>query len=149
MNPYFIFDRTQADVDRVKELSAIGWDAMTTKEREEWTAGMKGSLNKSDLLRIENDCKVIANLLNLSIVTYSSIPDFPGMDYFSDLLSNVSAIRAAGVVEKDTPAVPDMPLNHWKKFNDIEKILFDVYEHSKISKYAGEFYAGEEIELLL
>lgn len=149
MNPYFIFDRTQADVDRVKELSAIGWADMTEQERAEWAAGMKGALNRSDLLRIENNCSVIAQLLNLSIVTCNSIPDFPGEEYFTNLLKNVATIRAAGAIKKDTPAVPDMPLNHWRKLNSIEKILFDAYEHSGISKYAGEFYAGEAIELLL
>lgn len=150
--PWFVYDRTQEDVDRVKQLADIGWSAMTAEEQTEWAAGMKGALNRSDLVRIENDCSIIAQLLNLSMVTYKdNIPDFPNVEYFQHLLQNVTAIRAAGTISKDTPQVPEMPINHWYKLNCIERILHDVYVNISVGsyKYAGEFYAGETIELLL
>ena len=47
-----ITDRTEADADRVLELSAKGWAGMTAAEREEFAAGMKGSYNATDLNRV-------------------------------------------------------------------------------------------------
>lgn len=151
--PWFIYDRTQDDVNRVKKLAAVGWEHMTDSEKSEWMDGMKGAMNKSDLRRIENDCSIIAQLLGLSILTYKdSIPEFPTIDYFDNMIRNVTSIREAGTVSIDTPSVPDLPINTWKKLNAVEKILHDVYVnyHSDFSHYAGtEIYAGEELGLLL
>ncbi|MGN0384607.1 MAG: hypothetical protein ACI4EX_01860 [Lachnospiraceae bacterium] len=151
--PCFIFDRTQEDVDRVKELSDIGWEHMTDSEKAEWMSGLKGALNKSDLNRIENNCSIIAQLLGLPMKTYKNeVPDYPTTDYFENLIGNVASIRVAGMVSCDTPAVPDLPLNTWQKVNAVEKILHDVYENycSGLMPFAGtEVYVGEEIELLL
>lgn len=145
--PWFVYDRTQADADRVKTLAAIGWDAMTPEERTEWKSGMKGAFNKSDIKRIENDCSIIAQLLNLPMATYKdNLPEFPTINYFIDMLRNVAAIRSAGTVNKDTPEVPAMPVNTWQKLNAVERILHDVYEnyHSDFGYYAGEeLFTGE------
>ena len=40
-----VTDRTQADVERVRELAAKGFAAMTADEQAEWLAGMKGTYN--------------------------------------------------------------------------------------------------------
>lgn len=145
--PWFVYDRTQADAERVKALAATGWDAMSAEERSEWMAGMKGAFNKADIKRIENNCSIIAQLLNIPMLTYKdNLPEFPTVKYFSDMLQNVSAIREAGTVNKNTPAVPDMPVNTWQKLNAVEQILHDVYMnyHSDFGYYAGEeLYAGE------
>ena len=37
--PWFIYDRTQEDVDRVQELRNIGWENMTDSEKTEWQQG--------------------------------------------------------------------------------------------------------------
>ena len=47
-----VTDRTQADVERVRELAAKGFAAMTAAERAEWLAGMKGAYNAADLLSL-------------------------------------------------------------------------------------------------
>ena len=52
-----IFDRTQADVDRVFELknkilTGGGLSALTPEEQTEYMAGMKGAYNATDFNRI-------------------------------------------------------------------------------------------------
>lgn len=52
-----IFDRTQADVDRVKELNAKAMaGTLTSAERTEWASNMKGAYNSSDVNRV---CKAV------------------------------------------------------------------------------------------
>ncbi len=58
-----ITDRTQADVERVRTLSAKGWASMTDEERAEWAAGMKGAYNVTDLNRVESAVEYLAGLL--------------------------------------------------------------------------------------
>ena len=151
--PWFIYDRTQEDVDEVVRLEKVGWAGMTEDERAAWRKGMKGALNLSDIKRIENDCYILAQLLNVSIVTHrENLPRFPTGSYFKALLENVSTLRAVGYRYQTTPEVPEQPINTYQKVNDIEKILSDIYDvyNSNFVHYAGEgLYAGQEIGLLL
>lgn len=151
--PWFVFDRTQDDVERVRYLHNIGWDGMNSDQRKEWKAGMKGAFNISDVKRNENNCYVIAQMLNVSLVTYrDNFPEHPTSEYFANLLSNVSVLRDTGYRYSDTPEVPEPPINSYQKVNDIERILHDVYEvfKSNFSYYAGEgLCAGDETNLIL
>lgn len=152
--PWFVYDRTQEDVDRVLELKRIGWDNLSAEERAEWLGGrMKGALNLSDLKRIENDCYVIAQLLNIEITTRKDdLPRYPNASYFTSMLANVETIRSVGYRYVETPSVPAQPINSYQKLNDIERILHDVYEvfTANYVYYAGEeIYAGDMIGLLL
>lgn len=151
--PWFVYDRTQADVDRVQELRNIGWENMTDSEKTEWQQGMKGAFNLSDVRRNENNCYVIAQLLNIFLVTCKdNLPTYPDKTYFDSLLKNVTALRNAGYRYAETPEVPQQPINTYQKINDIEKILHDIYEvyNSNFVHYAGEeIYAGQSIGLLL
>lgn len=57
----WITDRTQADVDRVKELTAKArTGTWTEEEQQEWAAGMKGALSYTDYSRLENGMKELA-----------------------------------------------------------------------------------------
>lgn len=151
--PVFVYDRTKADVDRVLELRQIGWDNMTSAQKKEWLGGMKGVFNRSDIKRNENNCYVLAQLLNVSIVTRKdNLPDIPDAAYFGNLLKNVAALRERGYLHANTPAVPEAPINTFEKLNDIEKILYDIYDvfNSNFVHYAGDgLFAGQEIGLLL
>lgn len=151
--PWFIYDRTQADVDRVQELRNIGWENMTDSEKTEWKQGMKGAFNLSDVKRNENNCYVIAQLLNISLVTCKdNMPAYPDEAYFEKLLRNVDTLRKVGYRYMETPEVPQQPINSYQKVNDIERILHDIYKvyNSNFVYYAGEsLYAGQSIGLLL
>lgn len=114
---------------------------------------MKGAFNLSDVRRNENNCYVIAQLLNISLVTCKdNLPTYPDKTYFDSLLKNVTALRNAGYRYVETPEVPQQPINTYQKINDIEKILHDIYEvyNSNFVHYVGEeIYAGQSIGLLL
>ncbi len=152
--PVFIYDRVQEDVDRANELYRIGWNNMTAEQKTEWTRGMKGCLNTSDLKRIENAVYVIAGLVHVNLQTNKdNLPEIPDSLYFQTLIENVTELRAAGYLYSDTPDVPEQPLNTYQKINDIEHILHDIYEVYNANNicfpYCGtEAYAGEEYGLL-
>lgn len=60
----WITDRTQADVDRVKELTAKArTGTWTEEEQQEWASGMKGALSYTDYSRIENGIKELAKIV--------------------------------------------------------------------------------------
>lgn len=87
----WITDRTQADVDRVKELTvkarAGTW---TTAEQQEWASGMKGALSYTDYARIEQGMKELANIVGvklpidpISVVTaLNTSGDIPAWDNY-------------------------------------------------------------------
>lgn len=61
-----VFDRTEADVERVKTLRDkalnTGWESLTSQERREWLHGMKGAYNYTDMNRVAKAAKYIAQL---------------------------------------------------------------------------------------
>lgn len=67
-----IFNRTQADVDRVftlkNKILAGGLSALTAEERAEYMAGMKGAYNYTDMNRVGQAVSHIANrFINLPV----------------------------------------------------------------------------------
>lgn len=60
-----IYDRTQADVDRVSTLTVKiltgGLSSLTDEEKEEYLAGMKGAYNYTDLNRVGQAVTYIAS----------------------------------------------------------------------------------------
>ena len=146
-------DRNQDDIEKVKEFLNKGWAGLTEQEKMEWSSGLKGALNLSDLLRIENNIQVMSDHLKLGLTTfYKNVPDIPDVIYFSHLLSNISAVREAYCIHADTPQTPSMPVNDYRKVNDLEQILYDVYSifQDNFCYFCGEgLYAGQETGLLL
>jgi hypothetical protein len=67
-----IYDRTQADVDRVFELKSKilsgGVSSLTAEEKSEYMSGMKGAYNAADLNRVGGAVAYIADRL-------TSLPD--------------------------------------------------------------------------
>lgn len=147
-----ITDRTQSDVDKIKDYFRRGWSNLTSDEQSEWLNGLKGALNRSDLERIESNIQLLSDVLEIDLQTYyDNIPKNPNNAYFACLLSNVEAIRNAYCIHADTPKTPTT-VNMFTDINDIEKILLDVYEIliNNFYYYCGdELYMGDETGLLL
>lgn len=146
-----VTDRTQSDVERVLELLKKGWQSFTHEEKETWQKGLKGALNRADLERIQNNVQLLSDVLELDLVV-EEIPEIPKVNFYNALAENVEAIRGAYCIHSDTPLTPQAPLNTYQKWNDIEKILMDVYEIllNNFSYYCGnEIYAGDTSGLLL
>lgn len=151
MEPSFVYDRTQADVNRVKTLAEKGFSKMTQAEQTEWIAGMKGALNLSDLRRIVNAMVYIAGWLGVSIST-KSVPSMPKAAFYKTMLSDIAKLRSSTLVHADTPETPVRPVNTYQKVNDIEHILHDMYSiiANQYCYYSGnEISAGDSIGALL
>ena len=148
----FVYDRTQEDVDRAAELNRKYISGRITEdEKQEWMGDLKGALNLSDLNRIEGNLSVIAGVLQISVENKSwNCGDIPRVDDYKRILDNVRKLRESWFALSDTPQIPVQPLNTYRKWNDIERILHDLnytYERYTNSLYycGTEIYAGEGI----
>lgn len=135
-----ITDRTQADISRWKTLHDKGWGSMSSEERSEWSSGMKGTYNASDLNRVTEAMEYLDESLRgygydtgyseIEIVpgrTEWKQSDVPTASQMASYLSNVEAIRSVLEVLPATPETPEsMELLTWVEANNIEQILVDV-----------------------
>lgn len=150
-----ILDRTQEDVDRVKELTKkIGDRTITDEEWAEYAKSMKGALNYSDLDRIEFNLDILHDLFApyIELNYYSMDRDYiPRTSYFVNLLKNIQMIRDTMYILSTTPKVPALPLSHYQNWNDIEQIIYDVYwmyrRFERSFYYCGEIYANGNVLL--
>lgn len=150
-----VTDRTEADASRYSELRDKGWAAMTTAERAEWVAGMKGAYNASDLNRVASAMSYLSQRfasagysVPVSSPTDWANGDTPRKDDLDTYLDDLRRIRAALAVMDTTPEAPEsMDYLTWAKANDIEKILVDVDDALgrllRSPFYSGEIYSGE------
>lgn len=127
-----ITDRTQADADRVNELAAKGFKAMTADERAEWLAGMKGSYNAADMNRVGTALNYLAG--RLGSICGRSIPwtartdwadtDDGAVSQTETYRQQIQDIRDALAYPAGTPdAPPQMKRLTYTGANDIERIL--------------------------
>lgn len=143
-----VTDRTEADASRYSELRDKGWAAMTTAERAEWVAGMKGAYNASDLNRIASAMAYLSQRfasagysVPVSSPTDWANGDIPTKGDMDTYLDDLRRIRAALAVMDTTPSAPgSMDYLTWAKANDIEKILVDVDD--LLTKIAGTVDLG-------
>lgn len=146
-----ITDRSQEDVERVLYLHDLVIKGNATdEEKTEYATDLKGALNYSDLERITNNITLLEEVLQTGVII-PEIPEIPTESYFLKLLEIVQTIRSSYSVHDYTPQTPTQPLNSFKKWNDIEKILQDVYKilNSNFYYYCGHgLYSGGEIGLL-
>lgn len=150
-----ITDRTAEDVLRWKTLHDKGWEAMTPDEQSEWIGGMKGAYNYTDMNRVEEfvrglESRFLKKGIALSLTTKTdwkrtSRPTENDMRRYFD---NVAKVRAAVVVDLNTPAVPTTAtIFDYRKANDLEMILLTVgkwLDRNETSQvYSGDLYLGE------
>lgn len=148
----YITDRTQADVDNLKRLLAIGWDNMTDSQKEEYRGRASlGAYNHTDLERVEDATQVLAGCLGLSLINrfwiYSDIPTESEMQRYLD---NVKAVLNKFGETHDISGFPVLPdsMSHltWEGANNIEKVL-KLIEQVVLPNYPageplGEFTLG-------
>lgn len=134
-----ITDRTQADVDLVKALSASGYSAWSAEEIAAWdTEALKGAYNVSDILRVIDAMDYIAGLLNaagFAITLQSSVTGWaenaerPTASQMAAYLGDLLAIQAALQLPSYSPDLPEsMALLDYLGANAIEQMLLDVNE---------------------
>ena len=152
---HLITDRTQFDVDRVNTLAQKGWANMTAEERSEWSVGLKGAYNCTDLNRVQSAVRYLQDRLaavgypvELSDAKTWTLQDVPTRADMTEYLEDIKAIRGVFALFKTTPAVPDtMGGLTYTKANQIEQILVDVdvLLSNMIASflYSGDIYGGE------
>ena len=142
-----ITDRTQADVNRVKELAAKGkTGTWTAAERAEWLAGMKGAYNYTDFNRVERAVAEIAAILGVYVetVTTWSATDLPTEADTARYLANVRRLKTVCQGLSSTPNAPEsMRRFTYVEANAIEKVLTDIEIVIYSWTRCGEVYCGE------
>lgn len=121
--PVFIYDRTQNDIDK------------KTK---------KAFINANDLNRIGRNVNLIGQYIDVSVSgkTDWNIGGIPRHSDYNAIQESIEKIREGYAVYPDTPLVPVRPYNTFQKWNDIEKILHDVF-YIYIKNYNSRIYSGE------
>lgn len=144
-----ITDRTQADVDRVRELSAKGFAAMTAAEQVEWLAGRKGAYNAADLNRVGaalNHLKGRLNQICGKAIESQAKTDWGVADIITaaqaeEYRAQIQAVRDALTYPTGTPNAPQLNRMTYSGANDIERILAVcetlVDNVSKAFRYTG------------
>jgi hypothetical protein len=139
-----VFDRTQADVDYAKQQLA---KKLNTTE-------YKGCFNITDINRIENNTRYLADsLLNLyyfnTLTTNSawSRSGLPNQQNVDRIISNVNKIWAAWAKPKNALSLPTTLLT-FEHVNNIEKNLYLLKEmlDNMVSSFkeCGAYNCGED-----
>lgn len=153
-----ITDRTQRDVDRVRELAGkLNAGTATVEELAEWNSiALKGSYDHTDLNRVGDAVQYISEILKSCGYHCPVIPklDWPesGSCSPSDMaqyLQNVQTLRGILTLLHETPDVPaDMEKPTWQEANAIEQILVDldttIKTMLKTRVVCGDAYCGGE-----
>lgn len=150
-----VYDRTQQDVDNLRELASKQLGNMTVDEITEWLKPHKGAYNYTDLNRVEAAVSYLAERLNqygygigLLETKVWEMKDVPTLADMTRYLTNVRQIRFAFVTLDTTPAAPiAIDKMTYQTANNIERILHDVdmLLNNMIASmnYSGETYGGE------
>ena len=152
-----VYDRTQADVDRVftlkNKILTGGLTALTAEEKAEYLAGMKGAYNYTDFNRLgEAITYLVERMKELDIHDSSIIPkvdwamgDTPTQSQVNNLLSCLTKLRAKLSLPDNAPSVPNsLDKLTYQTANDMELLLWMI--DRKITQAIAVFvYAGEAV----
>ena len=142
-----ITDRTQADVNRVKELAAKGKaGTWTATEHAEWLAGMKGAFTYKDFNRLEGIVDEMAVTLGVTVTTVTNWTE-TSLLRESDtqrFLANIEELRTVCKGLTNPPATPEsLRKISYVTANNIEKILLDLETVILSWTRCGDVYCGE------
>lgn len=150
-----ITDRTQADVDALKEiLNKIKSGNFTAADMEFFKTPQKGAYNFEDLNRVGEAVNTLAELFSaqgyevaVSAKTNWQMADIPRTTDIAAYLVAVKKIRDVLEIDNALPKMPTTILN-FEQANRLEQILerVDFYLQSLIAefRFCGTFYSGED-----
>jgi len=149
-----IYDRTQEDVDRVRELKLKYLDGtITPSEQTEYIAGLKGAYNSTDMNRVGEAVQLVGGLLktygfniNVNPKTNWLSSDVPTSAQAQQYIQDLIAIQNAGSSLVTTNPIPTTLNNlNFESANNIEEMLFKVgkiYERSAQTLHHLTFTVG-------
>ena len=142
INP--IFDRTQTDVDyaRANRNSPLP---------------LKGARNYTDLNRITGNIHYLSETLwsygytvPVTCKREWVLGEVVPHNELDKIRADLNSLKDNYGLMTTTPATPDLPYTHFRKLNDIEKIIFDVATilQRMIDAwfFSGELYSGEVLD---
>lgn len=143
-----ITDRTDEDVEKVKEYDLIGYKNLTNEQRAEWTSELKGALNRSDLNRIENNIGYLAEqtLISLPIMSRWAYEDIFDLSNANRILTNIQKL-VSRFSFRVQPQIPGAPLNSYQKINQIESLLLRMYEALSRIQIEPNFLTSDDKEI--
>lgn len=137
-----IYNRTQADVDYAKAQIQLGNNSV----------GFKGCFTVTDINRIENNCRYIADRLNVLLYTNSittKVWDMYGLPNITEvkrLINNADALIKAYHQSPDAPALPETLLTY-EQVNALERNLYLIKHlidnEENEFRHCGTFNCGE------
>lgn len=138
---WLVYDRTQADADRVQQMIQAGYQNLSLEQSTEWASLMsKGSWNCTDANRVGAAINFIRNLLTCGGLDMSNVLPAPvSYDTKSDIrVADVTqlqeSIRQLQQAFETNPAIVVMvPGPNWKytQANQLEQNLHILYEAIK------------------
>jgi hypothetical protein len=147
-----IYNRTLDDVkiaqqivdEKVKTFQELTQEEIDTLERGRLTINTLNRIERkqAELQSVVNNMGYYDTNVNTKNWSYSQFFDERDLKRIVD---NTKSLRKAFFVLKTTPRNP-VAEYHYREFNNMEKILFDIDEMTadvvKYYKYCGEFYCG-------
>ena len=140
-----IFDRTALDVEFARAHR---------NDPEHY----KGALNYVDWQRITHNINYVFDTLTeygysplpLTSETSWALGEIPPREEIAKIRTDVSNLREFWYVFMSTPLTPELPLTHFEKINDIERILFDLSQILdwliNTLLYSNAFYSDESFD---
>jgi len=155
-----VYNRTQADVDRVYTLKnkilTGGLAALTAEEKAEYLAGMKGAYNYKDFNRLgEAISYLVEQMKKLDIHDSSIVPkvdwamgDTPTQSQVRNLLSCLTKLRVKLSLPDNAPSVPNsLDKLTYQMANDMELLLWMIDQRitqtTAAFRYSGTMYCGQ------
>ena len=113
----------------------------------------KAYINTADLNRIENNMLYMSQLLNCTVETKQwADGEFVYIADLERLKANLQILTDTYKLTPKSPNIPTLPYNLYSQWNDIEKIIYDLYSLFYANKeavfYCGEAYAGSQIGVI-
>lgn len=138
-----IYDRTQSDIDYALSQIKKGNNSLE----------LKGCFNVTDINRIENNCRYIADRLNVlkytnTITTKTwDMYGVPNITEVARLINNVVLLIDAYYQSPDAPLLPSTLLTY-EQVNSLEKNLYMIKhlidEEENEFRFCGTFNCGED-----
>lgn len=152
-----ITDRTQQDVNRYYYFRNKKWADLTTDEKSEWLAGLKGCYNYTDFQRVENAVQYLSDILNAEGYTNHVVISKPNTythEYIRErkeiiqYLDNIATLQEVYYNNVEIGTLPT--IDSWLSYegaNIIERILLDIEQmitNMQMQwRYSNNLYAGE------